>query len=393
MNIIKTTSELSQFCDFAYNFDYITVDTEFLRERTYYPKLCLIQLAIPGDQENSAVLIDPLEENLDLSPLYKLFLGSDIVKVFHAARQDLEIFFHDQNIIPSPLFDTQLAAMVCGFGEQVGYETLVRSICKVNLDKSSRFTDWSLRPLSNNQQQYALADVTHLRQIYEYLKEQLKRNQRETWLEEELNILKNPETYITRPNEAWRRIKSRSNSSKFLAIVARLAEFREAYAQKNNIPRNRVLKDDALMELASLKPKSFDDLSRSRLLLRDARKGKIAKGILDSIKAAEDLKFEQVNYVTKVPKSLNGNSALSDMLRVLLKAKSEQLGVAAKLIANSSDLDSIASGERTVPALSGWRHQIFGREALELCDGKVGLVLQGKNITTIKIEFKASTRK
>ena len=385
MNIIKTTSELSQFCDYAYNFDYITVDTEFLRERTYYPKLCLIQLAIPGDQENSAVLIDPLEENLDLSPLYKLFLDSDIVKVFHAARQDLEIFFHDKNIIPSPLFDTQLAAMVCGFGEQVGYETLVRSICKVNLDKSSRFTDWSLRPLSNNQQQYALADVTHLRQIYEYLKEQLKRNERETWLEEELNILKNPETYITRPNEAWRRIKSRSNSSKFLGIVARLAEFRETYAQKNNIPRNRVLKDDALMELASLKPKSFDDLSRSRLLLRDARKGKIAKGILDSIKTAEDLKFEQVNYVTKVPKSLNGNSALSDMLRVLLKAKSEELGVAAKLIANSSDLDSIASGERTVPALSGWRHQIFGREALELCDGKVGLVLQGKNITTIKI--------
>ena len=385
MNIIKTTSELSQFCDYAYNFDYITVDTEFLRERTYYPKLCLIQLAIPGDQENSAVLIDPLERNLDLSPLYKIFLDPDIVKVFHAARQDLEIFFHDKDIIPSPLFDTQLAAMVCGFGEQVGYETLVRSICKVNLDKSSRFTDWSLRPLSNKQQQYALADVTHLRQIYEYLKEQLKRNERETWLEEELNILKNPETYITRPNEAWRRIKSRSNSSKFLGIVARLAEFRETYAQRNNIPRNRVLKDDALMELASLKPKSFDDLSRSRLLLRDARKGKIAKGILDSIKAAEDLKFEQVYYATKVPNSLNVNSALSDMLRVLLKAKSEELGVAAKLIANSSDLDSIASGERTVPALSGWRHQIFGREALELCDGKVGLVLQGKNITTIKI--------
>ena len=385
MNIIKSTSQLSQFCDYAYNFDYITVDTEFLRERTYYPKLCLIQMAIPGDQENSAVLIDPLEGNIDLSPLYKIFLDSNIVKVFHAARQDLEIFFHDKNIIPSPLFDTQLAAMVCGFGEQVGYETLVRSICKVNLDKSSRFTDWSLRPLSNNQQQYALADVTHLRQIYEYLKEQLKRNGRESWLEEELNILKNPETYITRPNEAWRRIKSRSNSSKFLGIVARLAEFRETYAQKNNIPRNRVLKDDALMELASLKPKSFDDLNRSRLLLRDARKGKIAKGILDSVKAAGDLKFEQVNYATQVPKSLNGNSALSDLLRVLLKAKSEELGVAAKLIANSSDLDSIASGERTVPALFGWRHQIFGREALELCDGKVGLVLQGKNITTIKI--------
>ena len=385
MNIIKTTTELSQFCDYAYNFDYITIDTEFLRERTYYPKLCLIQLAIPSDREDSAVLIDPLEGNLDLSPLYKLFSNSDIVKVFHAARQDLEIFFHDKNIIPSPLFDTQLAAMVCGFGEQVGYETLVRSICKVNLDKSSRFTDWSLRPLSNNQQKYALADVTHLRQIYEYLKEQLKRNERETWLEEEFNILKNPETYITRPNEAWRRIKSRSNSSNFLGILARLAEFRETYAQKNNIPRNRVLKDDALIELASLKPKSFDDLSRSRLLLRDARKGIIAKGILDSIKAAEDLKFEKVNYVNQVTKSLTGNSALSDMLRVLLKAKSEELGVATKLIANSSDLDCIASGERTVPALFGWRHQVFGREALELCEGKVGLVLQGTNIKTIKV--------
>ena len=385
MNIVTTTPELSQFCDYANNFDYITVDTEFLREKTYYPKLCLIQIAIPSDQENSAVLVDPLVGHLDLTPLYELFLNTDVVKVFHAARQDVEIFFNDKKIIPNPLFDTQLAAMVCGFGEQVGYETLVRSICNVNLDKSSRFTDWSMRPLTKNQQQYALADVTHLRQIYEHLNEKLKRNGRETWLEEELNTLKNPETYITRPNEAWKRIKSRSKSSNFLGILARLSEFRETYAQKNNIPRNRVVKDDALMELASLKPKSFDDLSRSRLLLRDARKGKIAKGILDSVKAAEDLKFEKVNYVNKVTKSLNGNSALSDMLRVLLKAKSEELGVAAKLIANSSDLDSIASGERTVPALSGWRHQVFGREALELCDGKVGLVLQGKNIKTIKV--------
>ena len=385
MNNITTTPELSQFCNYANNFDYITVDTEFLREKTYYPKLCLIQLAIPSDQENSAVLVDPLVGHLDLTPLYELFLNSDVVKVFHAARQDLEIFFNDKKIIPNPLFDTQLAAMVCGFGEQVGYETLVRSICKVNLDKSSRFTDWSMRPLTKNQQQYALADVTHLRQIYEHLNEKLKRNGRATWLAEELNTLKNPETYITRPNEAWKRIKSRSKSSNFLGILARLAEFRETYAQKNNIPRNRVLKDDALIELASLKPKSFDDLSRSRLLLRDARKGIIAKGILDSIKAAEDLKFEKVNYVNQVTKSLTGNSALSDMLRVLLKAKSEELGVATKLIANSSDLDCIASGERTVPALFGWRHQVFGREALELCEGKVGLVLQGTNIKTIKV--------
>ena len=385
MNIIKTTSELSKFCTHASKFDYLTVDTEFLRERTYYPKLCLIQLAFPSDQEDNAVLVDPLDNQLDLSPLYDLFLNSNVVKVFHAARQDLEIFFHDKNIIPNPLFDTQLAAMVCGFGEQVGYETLVRSICKVNLDKSSRFTDWSLRPLSDSQKDYALADVTHLRQIYEYLKSELKQNKREAWVQEELNILKNPETYITRPNEAWKRIKIRSNSSKFLGIVSKLAEFREKYAQQNDIPRNRVFKDDALMEIASLKPKSFDELSRSRLLLRDARKGRIASGILESVKAAQVFNFEEVNKEVKLAKNLNGNSALSEMLRVLLKAKSEELGVAAKLIAISADLDSLASGERTVPALLGWRHKVFGKDALDLCDGKVGLFLDGKNIKTFKI--------
>ena len=385
MNIIKTTSELSKFCAYASKFDYLTVDTEFLRERTYYPKLCLIQLAIPSDQEANAVLVDPLDNQLDLSPLYELFSNSNVVKVFHAARQDLEIFFHDKNIIPNPLFDTQLAAMVCGFGEQVGYETLVRSICKVNLDKSSRFTDWSLRPLSDSQKDYALADVTHLRQIYEYLKSELKQNKREAWVQEELNILKNPETYITRPNEAWKRIKIRSNSSKFLGIVSKLAEFREKYAQQNDIPRNRVFKDDALMEIASLKPKSFDELSRSRLLLRDARKGRIASGILESVKAAQVFNFEEVNKEVKLAKNLNGNSALSEMLRVLLKAKSEELGVAAKLIAISADLDSLASGERTVPALLGWRHKVFGKDALDLCDGKVGLFLDGKNIKTFKI--------
>ncbi|MFL2740042.1 MAG: ribonuclease D [Paracoccaceae bacterium] len=385
MNIIKTTSELSKFCTYASKFDYLTVDTEFLRERTYYPKLCLIQLAIPSDQEANAVLVDPLDNQLDLSPLYELFLNTNVVKVFHAARQDLEIFFHDKNIIPKPLFDTQLAAMVCGFGEQVGYETLVRSICKVNLDKSSRFTDWSLRPLTNSQKDYALADVTHLRQIYEYLKSELKQNKREGWVQEELNILKNPETYITRPNEAWKRIKTRSNSSKFLGIVSKLAEFREKYAQQNDIPRNRVFKDDALMEIASLKPKSFDELSRSRLLLRDARKGRIASGILESVKAAQVSNFEEVNKEVKLAKNLNGNSALSEMLRVLLKAKSEELGVAAKLIAISADLDSLASGERTAPALLGWRHKVFGKDALDLCDGKVGLFLDGKNIKTFKI--------
>ena len=278
MITITTTDGLQAFCDKAASAPYVTVDTEFLRERTYYSKLCLVQLAVPGKAEDDAVLVDPLAKGLSLEPLYDLFRNTDVVKVFHAARQDIEIFCVEGEVIPTPLFDTQVAAMVAGFGEQVGYETLVRKIAKAQLDKSSRFTDWSRRPLTEAQQAYALADVTHLRVIYEFLAGELEKSGRRPWVEEEISILTDPSTYRIEPEDAWQRVKTRTNSGKFLAIVRELAKFRETYAQTKNIPRNRVVKDDALLELASTKPKSLKDLGRSRLLLRDARKGEIAEG-------------------------------------------------------------------------------------------------------------------
>ncbi|MDB6181443.1 ribonuclease D [Paracoccus fistulariae] len=389
MMAITRTEDLARFCDAAKNQPYVTVDTEFLRERTYWSKLCLIQLAIPPASKvtgegGQAVLVDPLVEGLSLEPLYDLFRHEGTVKVFHAARQDLEIFFHDAGLFPKPLFDTQVAAMVCGFGEQVGYETLVRKIARANLDKSSRFTDWSRRPLSDAQKAYARADVTHLRQIYEYLSAELKQNGREGWLAEELRVLEDPETYTNRPEEAWLKVRTRTNSPRFLAILRELAKFRESYAQQRDIPRSRVFKDDAMIELASTKPTSENDLGRSRLLLREARKGEIAKGILAAVKAGME--------TTDLPQPKNdvpgkpGNAALSDLLRVLLKAKADAAGVAPKLIASSSDLDAIATGDRDMPALKGWRAEVFGSDALRLAEGKIALSAKGGSVRVVSTE-------
>ena len=385
MKTLTTTKELADFCSDAAGHPYITVDTEFLRERTYYSKLCLIQLAYPGEGDANAVLVDPLSAEISLEPLYDLFRNEAVIKVFHAARQDLEIFFIDAGVIPKPLFDTQVAAMVCGFGDQVGYETLVRKVAKQSLDKSSRFTDWSRRPLTDAQKTYALADVTHLRMIYEKLAAKLAKNKRAHWVEEELQTLTNPETYITRPEEAWKRVKTRTNSARMLGIVRALAEFREAHAQSNNIPRNRVFKDDALIELASTKPQSFDDLQRSRLLLREARKGEIAKGILAAVSSALVLPPEHLPKVDKKEDEPDSNPALSEMLRVLLKAKTEHLGVAAKLVASASDLDAMAAGERNLDMLRGWRAEVFGDEAKRLCQGEIGIVAKGRVVTTFEL--------
>ena len=385
MKTLTTTKELADFCSDAAGHPYITVDTEFLRERTYYSKLCLIQIAYPGEEDENAVLVDPLSAEISLEPLYDLFRNETVIKVFHAARQDLEIFFIDAGVIPKPLFDTQVAAMVCGFGDQVGYETLVRKVAKQSLDKSSRFTDWSRRPLTDAQKTYALADVTHLRVIYEKLAAKLAKNKRAHWVEEELQKLTNPKTYMTRPEEAWKRVKTRTNSARMLAIVRALAEFREAHAQSSNIPRNRVFKDDALIELASTKPQSFDDLQRSRLLLREARKGDIAKGILAAVASALALQLEHLPKVDKKEDAPDSNPALSEMLRVLLKAKTEHLGVAAKLIASASDLDAMAAGERNLDMLRGWRAEVFGDEAKRLCQGEIGLVAKGRVVTTFEL--------
>ncbi|WP_095589279.1 ribonuclease D [Actibacterium ureilyticum] len=383
MRILTQTDDLAAFCEAARKGPYVTVDTEFLRERTYYSKLCLVQLAQAGDGE--AVLVDPLAEDLSLEPLYELFRDTSVVKVFHAARQDLEIFFVEGDVFPEPLFDTQVAAMVCGFGEQVGYETLVRKIAKASLDKTSRFTDWSRRPLTDAQQNYALADVTHLRVIYEYLRDELAKSGRHKWVAEELKILTDPATYTVEPSQAWKRVKTRTHSGKFLAVVRELARFREGYAQSRNIPRNRVFKDDALLELASTKPKSMQDLSRSRLLLREARRGEIADGILAAVQTAQDVAPEDYPKPDNSNDKLQVNPALADLLRVLLKAKAENAGVAQKLIATASELDAIAAGKRDGAALQGWRAEVFGDDALRLCRGELALVARGNVVDVVEL--------
>jgi ribonuclease D len=382
---ITTTQALAAFCARAADAPYVTVDTEFLRERTYFAQLCLVQLALPGTDDSTAVLVDPLAAGLSLDPLYELFRNPDVVKVFHAARQDLEIFHVEGGVVPAPLFDTQVAAMVCGFGDQVGYETLVRKIAKASLDKSSRFTDWSRRPLSDAQSTYALADVTHLRQIYEYLKRELEQTGRTHWLEEELGQLTNAENYVVEPQEAWLRLKLRTNSSRVLAIAKELAAFRETYAQTKNIPRNRVIKDDALMELASTKPKTVADLAKSRLLLREARKGEIAEGLVAAVKRGVDMPADKQPGMPKGRDRSNMNSALADLLRVLLKAKAEEAGVATKLIASSSDLDDIACGELDGMWASGWRREVFGEDALRLLNGQIALSAQGERVKIVPV--------
>ncbi len=383
MQTITTTDALAAFCAEAAKRPYVTVDTEFLRERTYYSKLCLVQLAYQDEAGSDAVLVDPLAGDLSLEPLYDLFRDAGVVKVFHAARQDLEIFYVDAGLIPAPLFDTQVAAMVCGFGDQVGYETLVRKIAQANLDKSSRFTDWSRRPLTDAQKTYALADVTHLRDIYEYLSDRLDKSGRKKWVTEEMAVLNAAETYQADPDTAWTRVKTRTNSGRFLGIVRELARFREAYAQERNVPRNRVFKDDALVELASTKPQNEQDLNRSRLLLREARKGDIAAGILAAVKAGLDLPNDQLPKPDNSREKLQVNPAIADMLRVLLKAKADQEGVAQKLIANANDLDQLAAGKRDIAALKGWRAEVFGKDAIRLCDGEVALAVKGAKVVCV----------
>jgi ribonuclease D len=344
-----------------------------------------VQLAYPGNGEDDAVLVDPLQGKLDLAPLYALFRDPGVVKVFHAARQDLEIFAVEGDTIPAPLFDTQVAAMVCGFGEQVGYETLVRKVARGQVDKSSRFTDWSRRPLSTAQKRYALADVTHLRVIYEHLAAELDRSGRRAWVEEEMDVLRDPATYRVEPREAYRRLKMRNPSPRALAVARELAAFRETYAQEHDVPRARVFKDDALLELVGAKPKDLTELGKSRLLLREARRGAVAEGILAAIARGEAVPREDQPEPSQQKARDQINGALADLLRVLLKAKAEQSGVAPKLIASASDLDDIAAGARDGDWARGWRREVFGADALRLCEGAVALACRGHEVRIVPL--------
>jgi len=384
MNNITTTAALAEFCATCAKHSYVTVDTEFLRERTYYSQLCLVQMAYPGNDDSSAALIDTLAPGIDLEPLYDLFRNEAVLKVFHAARQDLEIFVLNADVMPVPFFDTQVAAMVCGFGDQVGYDTLVRKITKAHIDKSSRFTDWSRRPLTAAQMTYALADVTHLRDVYEFLAAELERRNRGHWVKEELAVLTAPETYRTDPDKAWERVKTRNNNGKFLAIVRELAAFRETDAQTRDVPRSRVMKDDAILELAALRPTAMDELGRARLLQREGRKPAVSEAILAAIARGMACPAAKQPKVDEPPQRKQGSGALGDLLRVLLKAKSDDADVAAKLLANASDLEDLASEDApNVPCMKGWRYEVFGADALRLKAGKIALSAGPKGVEIV----------
>ncbi|MEM1300019.1 MAG: ribonuclease D [Pseudomonadota bacterium] len=386
MHIITESSELAALCEEFAASPYVTIDTEFLRERTYWSQLCLVQMARPGDHERDAVLIDPLADGMDLSPLYALMANEAVVKVFHAARQDVEIFWHQGKVMPTPLFDTQVAAMVCGHGEQVGYETLVRKVANAQIDKSSRFTDWSRRPLSAKQLSYALADVTHLRAIYEKLSEQIEKSNRSHWVKEEMGVLTDPATYDLSPENAWRRVKARAQSPKLLAIVRELAAWRERMAQERDVPRGRIIKDDALMEIVAAQPKTPEELGRLRLVQREARKPEISEQIIAAVAEGLACPKEGRPIVEVPPRRKEGSQAIADLLKVFLKARAEEIGVAPKLIAPSADLEALAGEEDPdLPALKGWRREVFGEEALRIKSGALGLVAKPGGVRVIEV--------
>jgi ribonuclease D len=377
MTLLTKTAELAELCDELTKEPFVALDTEFMRDRTYFPKLCLVQVA--GASRHAA--IDPLAEGLDLAPLLALMTNPAVVKVFHAARQDVEIFHHLGGAIPMPLFDTQLAAMVCGYGEEVGYETLVARLAKARIDKSSRFTDWSRRPLTKQQLDYALADVIHLRVIYQRLEAQLRQTGRSEWVAQELAGLTDPHTYEQPPEDAWRRIKVRSREPRFLAIVQALAAWREREAQRRDLPRNRVLRDDLMLELAANRPRSTDDIARLRRISLDRAS---AVAVVAAVRAALELPEALLPAVEPPPKLPRGIAPLVELLRVLLKFQCEEHHVAQRLVATTADLEAIAAFDAPdVPALRGWRLEVFGHAALRLKQGKLGLAVDKGQVVLV----------
>jgi ribonuclease D len=379
MNLLTTTAEVAALCAELAGEPYVAVDTEFMRDRTYFPKLCLVQLA--GAQRQAA--IDPLAKGIDLTPLFALLANPQVLKVFHAARQDIEIFHRLTGAVPAPLFDTQIAAMVCGYGEEVGYETLVGQIAKGRVDKSSRFTDWSRRPLSAQQLSYALGDVTHLRVIYERLERQLEQTGRTEWVAQELAELTDPATYNPPVEDAWKRIKVRSREPRFLAVLRALAAWREGEAQRRDVPRNRIVRDDLLLEIAANRPTFVEELAKLRRISLD-RQG--AAAVVEAVQTALALPEEELPRLDPPPKLPRGLGPMIELLRVLLKLKSEEHHVAQRLVATTGDLEAIASQkDPDVAALKGWRLEVFGRSALALKRGELGLAIADGQIVLIPI--------
>ena len=368
MELITTTESLTRLCDRLAEEDFVTVDTEFMRESTYWPDLCLIQVA--GAELNG--LIDPLAPGIDLKPFFALMNDPKVLKVFHAARQDIEIMVHRAGIVPHPVFDTQIAAMVCGFGDQVGYEAIVRRLAKAQIDKSSRFTDWSRRPLTDKQLAYALADVTHLRVVYEGLKKELDRTGREHWLREEMDILTNPATYRTEPEDAWKRIKVRLRSKKQLGVLVEVAAWREREAREKNVPRSRVLKDDAIAEIAVQMPQSKESLNQLRALPKGMGSSRIGEAVLKAVAAGLAADPKTLPAVEDGRDEMSESAqAAAEVLKLALKVVCEQEGIAPKLVATTSDIDAVAENDAAdVHLMHGWRRELFGDLALAIKRGE-----------------------
>jgi len=383
MSSVTTTRDLKALIGELEEAQYIALDTEFMRDQTYWPKLCLLQVAAPGIE----AIIDPLSDEIDLAPFFKLLKSPKIVKVLHAARQDIEIFYHQGGMIPDPLFDTQIAAMVAGFGEAASYETLARKLAHAEIDKSARFTDWSRRPLSKRQLEYALADVTHLRVIYEALAKQLERTGRTSWVAEEIKALQDPALYKLDPTTAWKRLKPRTSNKRFLAILAALAEWREREAQTRDLPRNRVIKDEALMEIAAHPPADAAGLEHIRAVPKGFASSKLGKGLLDALAKGQTAEPPDGSEFDRPRRKREPSASSIDLLKTLLRLRAEEAGVAPRLIANAEDIERIAAREdHGVAALTGWRAEVFGHDAKALRDGKLAIALEKGEAVVVELE-------
>lgn len=382
MTPITTTAELETFCAKVRGRDFVAVDTEFMRETTYWPKLCLIQAATP----DAEAVIDPLADGIDLSPFLEILRDASITKVFHAARQDVEIF-NNLNAMPASLFDTQVAAMAAGYGEQIAYDALVRNMLKIELDKSSRFTDWARRPLTDNQLTYALADVTHLAALYPRLRARLETEGRLAWVADEMTSLCDPALYDVSPENAWRRLKPRKQTARYLSVYRAVAAWRERTAQLRDQPRSRILKDDAIDELASQAPTDAGQMERLRSVPKGFAGSRFGPELLDTIREALRDPEASAPVVEKTRAPHNpAAGAVVELLKVLLKARAEDAGVASKLIATVSDLEQIAQDDNAdTPALSGWRKEAFGADALRLKRGELALVLDGTRVRVVEV--------
>lgn len=384
MHVIISQSELDAVIEEFAKAEFVTVDTEFIRETTFWPELCLIQMAAPG----VTALIDPLAPGIDLAPFFTLMANEAVTKVFHAARQDIEIIFHLGGLIPRPVFDTQVAAMVCGFGDSVSYDQLVQKTTGAHIDKSSRFTDWRHRPLSDKQLVYALADVTHLIDVYLKLKTELEREDRGHWLNEEMEVLTARDTYDPHPEDAWKRLKMRLRKPLELAVVQAVAAWREREARERNVPRGRIIKDDAIFEIAQQQPKDAAALARLRTTPKGWERSSTATSLLGVVNAALSIPKEGLPKVPKIQQQPEGTSAAAELLKVLLRMVAEKEGVAAKMLASGDDIDRIAAdGEKAdVQALHGWRREVFGEQALRLVRGEIALKFDRRRIAVFEVE-------